>query len=118
MGCTLLLPHLVGPALAAELILSGKLISGEEAERIGLVNAAVPRDALEARVEATTREITSAGPIAVAQAKATLVAPLLAALDQALEREAAAQALDFTTEDLVEAVSAFRDGRSPSFRGR
>lgn len=118
MGCSLLLPRLVGPARAAELVLTGKLIGGDEAERLGLVNLAVPRDELEPRVEEMAARITAAAPIAVAQAKATLVAPLLSALPAALEREAAAQAIDFTTEDLAEAVGAFREGRSPHFQGR
>lgn len=118
MGCTLLLPRLVGPAKAAELILSGRLIDGAEAERIGLVNLAVPRAELRARVDALVGEITSAAPVAVAQAKETLVAPLLAALDATLEREAACQALDFTTADLREAVSAFREARAPAFQGK
>lgn len=117
MGCTALLPRLVGPARAAELILSGKLITGDEAERIGLVNAAVPRAELSGRVDEIVKQITSAAPIAVAQAKETLVAPLLSALDAALEREAACQALDFTTLDLKEAIAAFRESRAPRFSG-
>jgi enoyl-CoA hydratase len=118
MGGSLLLPRLVGPAKAAELILTGKLVSGEEALRIGLVNAAVPRAELEGVVGEWVNALTGAAPIAVAQAKETLTAPLLAALDAALEREAACQALDFTTADLKEAVAAFREGRSPAFTGK
>ncbi|MBI3205280.1 MAG: enoyl-CoA hydratase/isomerase family protein [Myxococcales bacterium] len=117
MGCTVLLPRLVGAAKASELILTGKLISGDEAARIGLVNVAVPRTALDEQVESFTSAVVSAAPIAVAQAKETLVAPLLAALDAGLEREAACQALDFSTDDLKEAVAAFRQSRSPVFRG-
>lgn len=118
MGCSLLLPRLVGPAKAAELMLGGTLIHADEGERIGLVNAAVPRDELPALVERHVEQITSAAPIAVAQAKATLNAALLRELDDALSREANAQAIDFTTDDLREAVSAFRDGRAPAFAGR
>jgi enoyl-CoA hydratase len=117
MGGSLLLPRLVGPALAAELLLSGKLVTGEEAERIGLVNRAVDAGAVESAALELAGQIASAAPIAVAQAKATLLAPLLAELDRALEREAEQQAIDFATADLAEAVAAFRDGRAPSFRG-
>lgn len=118
MGASLLLPRLVGPAKAAELLLEGALVHGDEAERIGLVNVAVPRDELPALVDRHVEQITSAAPIAVAQAKATLVAPLLRALDDALAREASAQAIDFTTDDLREAVNAFKDGRAPAFSGK
>ncbi|MBK7586688.1 MAG: enoyl-CoA hydratase/isomerase family protein [Myxococcales bacterium] len=117
MGCTLLLPRLVGAAKAAELILTGKLISGEEALRIGLVNLAVPREQLRGAVTEAAHQIESAAPIAVAQAKETLAASLLSELDAALEREAACQALDFTTRDLKEAVAAFSEGRAPLFQG-
>ncbi|MFO0569942.1 MAG: enoyl-CoA hydratase-related protein [Polyangiaceae bacterium] len=117
MGCTLLLPRLVGAAKASELILTGRLIGGEEAERIGLVQRTVPRAELAAEVERVTAEILGAAPIAVVQAKETLSAPLLSALDAALEREAACQALDFTTADLKEAVAAFQGGRAPVFTG-
>jgi hypothetical protein len=77
---------------------------------------AVPRDQLEASV-AERVEAAVAAPIAIA-AKATLIAPLLAELRSALEREASAQAIGFTTSDLAEAVAAFREGRPPQFQGR
>jgi enoyl-CoA hydratase/carnithine racemase len=118
MGCSLLLPWLVGPARAAELMLTGKLLTGEQAERIGLVNLAVVHERLEASVGEMVEELLASAPIAVAQTKATLLAPLRAELSRALEREASAQAIDFTTADLAEAVAAFREGRSPHFQGR
>jgi enoyl-CoA hydratase len=118
MGCTALLPRLVGPAKAAELILTGKFVLGDEAERIGLVNAAVPRGELEQLVTQVAEQVASAAPIAVAQAKATLSARLAADVDAALEREASAQAVDFTTADLLEGVSASLAGRAPAFEGR
>ncbi len=118
MGATWLLPRLVGPAVAAELLLTGKLVSGEEAERIGLVNVAAPRQELAALVKKTAEEIASAAPIAVRQTKETLIRPLREALDAQLAREAECQAVDFSTEDLWEAVEAFRAGRAPVFRGQ
>jgi enoyl-CoA hydratase len=118
MGCTLLLPRLVGAAKATELILTGKLVSGEEAARIGLVNAAVARDALDMETERLIEELTRAAPIAAMQAKATLLTDLLKDLEETLHREANAQAIDFATADLREAVAAFRAGRSPQFSGQ
>ncbi len=118
MGATALLPRLVGAAKASELLLTGKLVSGEEAERIGLVNAAVPRHELEQLVATTLEPLRSAGPVALAQTKASLQGSLRAELAAALAREASAQAIDFTTQDLLEAVEAFRDGRTPRFLGQ
>ena len=118
MGCSLLLPHIVGAAKAAELIYTGQLIDGAEAARIGLVNKAVPAEALEAETSAVVEQLLKAAPIAVMQAKATLMASLWSRVDDALNREANAQAIDFGTEDLREAVAAFRAGRPPVFNGR
>jgi enoyl-CoA hydratase len=117
MGCTLLLPHLVGEAKARELLLTGALIDGSEAARIGLVNRAVPRDHLEEAVAETADQLATAAPIAVAQTKSTLNGPLLARLEETLARESLSQAISFSTEDLKEAVSAFRNGRKPAFAG-
>lgn len=118
MGCTLLLPRLVGAAKAAELTYTGQLVSGDEAARIGLVNRAVPRGDLDNETNALVEQLTAVAPIALMQAKATLLSPLLSSLDEALNREANAQAIDFATADLREAVSAFRSGRPPTFSGR
>ncbi len=116
MGCTALLPHVVGSARAAELLLTGRLVTGAEALDLGLVSRAVPRDELETVVQQTAEAIANAAPIAVRQTKATLIEPLRRELASALEREARAQAIDFTTADLQEAVSAFREGRNPVFK--
>lgn len=118
MGCTALLPRLVGPAKAAELILTGSFVLGDEAERIGLVNTAVPRSELDELVAQVAEQVASAAPIAVAQAKATLSARLTEDVDAALQREASAQAVDFATADLLEGVRASVEGRKPVFQGR
>ncbi|MCA9647771.1 MAG: enoyl-CoA hydratase/isomerase family protein [Polyangiaceae bacterium] len=117
MGCSLMLPHLVGRTRASELLLSGRLLQGEEAERIGLVTRSAPRAALEEAVEAQVNELLQAAPIAARQLKETLRLPILRNLDQALAREAACQAVDFATRDLKEAVRAFSAGEKPHFTG-
>ncbi len=117
MGCSLLMPHLVGAAKARELMLTGRLIAGPEAESLGLVNAAVPRDQLGELVNNVSEEIATAAPLAVQQTKASLLAPLLRDIEEALGREAACQAITFTTNDLREAVRAFRAGEKPTFEG-
>lgn len=118
MGCSLLLPRLVGPTAAAELLLTGRVVSGAEAAALRMVNQAVPRDQLAAAVEQLTAELLQVAPLAAAQTKATLLRPLLRELDDALSHEAGAQAVDFRSADLREAVAAFQAGRTPAFQGR
>lgn len=118
MGCTVLLPRLVGAAKASELMLGGGLVDGAEAARIGLVNRAVPVADLEAAVRAMVESLLRGAPVAVAQTKATLVMRVVADLEEALEREATCQAISFSTADLREAIAAFRESRAPVFEGR
>ena len=119
MGATYLLPRLVGPAAAAELLLTGRTIDAQDALRMGLVSRVLPspEEAL-AEARALAKEIAAAAPIPVAQVKATLAGALERNLEQALAAEAAAQAVDFTTEDLKEAIRAFGEKRTPTFSGR
>jgi enoyl-CoA hydratase/carnithine racemase len=117
MGATWMLPRLVGPAIAAELLLTGRAIDAPEALRIGLVNQVHAADALDGAAWALAREIAAAAPLAVAQTKATLAGALERTLDDALAREADAQAIDFGTADLGEALQAAAQRRTPTFRG-
>ncbi len=118
MGATHFLPRLVGPARAAELLLSGRIVTGADAVGLGLVNAAFPRDALLDEARRLARDIASAGPVAVAQTLESLRDPLARTLEQSLEGEARAQAIDYTTADLREGIAAVRDKRAPAFTGR
>ena len=114
---TALLPRLVGVGRATEMLLTGRSVSGLEAAAIGLVHRAVPAAGLEAAVRDLAEDLAAAAPIAVRQAKETLQRDLWRALDEATDRESFAQSIDFATEDLREAVRAFREGRAPAFRG-
>ncbi|RMH43418.1 MAG: enoyl-CoA hydratase/isomerase family protein [Deltaproteobacteria bacterium] len=116
MGATYLLPRLVGPAAAAELLLSGRVIEADRAARLGLVNAVVDDPVAAARAQAAA--IAECAPIAVAQTVATLRGALDRSLDDALELEARAQAMDYATEDLAEGIAAARARRRPVFSGR
>lgn len=118
MGGTWTLQRLVGPARAAELLYTGRTVSGTEAAAMGLVNHAVPADQLEARGRAMAQEIASAAPLAIRMTKTLLHDHATAPLDAALEGEAAAQALVFASEDLKEGVAAVRAKRTPTFQGR
>ncbi len=116
MGATHLLPRLVGPAVAADLLLSGTIVDAAEAERIGLVNAVGDDAVVLARDKAQV--IAACAPIAVAQAKASLRGALDRTFEDSLEGEARCQAVDYTTEDLAEGIAAVRAKRAPAFRGR
>jgi enoyl-CoA hydratase/carnithine racemase len=118
MAATYTLPRLVGPSKAAELLLTGRRISADEALRIGLVGSVHELEELLAAARALGTEIAEAAPLAVAHTKRTLRGSLGRSLDDALELEAAAQAMEYGTEDLAEGVRAARARRTPRFQGR
>jgi enoyl-CoA hydratase len=118
MGATWLLPRLVGPARATELLLTGRTLDADEALAIGLVHQVHAEGALEEAVRALVEQIAAGAPIAVAQTKSTLLGSSDRTLDETLLEEARAQAIDFGTEDLKEALQAFSERRAPRFEGR
>ena len=118
MGATWLLPRLCGPAKAAELMLTGKVITAEEACRIGLVNDVYPADMLLDAARDMAAAIAAAAPLAVAQCKQSLQGGWARDLGEALDNEARAQKANFATEDVVEGVRAIRERRVPRFTGR
>jgi enoyl-CoA hydratase len=118
MGGTQRLPRLVGPALAKELIFTGRRIGAEEAREIGLVNRVVAQgEALDAALELAA-EIANNGPLAVRHAKAAANRSTDVDLVSGLEYEADQFALLFATDDAREGMGAFVEKRKPEFRGR
>jgi enoyl-CoA hydratase/carnithine racemase len=112
------LPQVVGLGRAKELVMTGKLIGGAEAERIGLANRAVAADALEDATAELVGELMACAPVAVGLAKRALDASARPALSTTLELEVALQAVCAATEDFGEGTAAFRDKRAPRFSGR
>jgi len=82
------LPRLVGPALAKELIFTSRVVEAEEAVRIGLANRAVPSEELAGVVDEMARTIAAASPLALHWSKATINAAVSGADADALERQA------------------------------
>ena len=117
-GGTQRLPRLVGKGRALQLILSGEMISAQEAWRIGLVNEVVPAAALITRAEAILRKIASNAPMAVKFALEAANKGVETSQSEGLLLEASYFGLCAATEDKKEGTTAFLEKRAPQFRGR
>jgi enoyl-CoA hydratase/carnithine racemase len=117
-GGTQRLPRLVGKGRALQLILSGEMISAQEAYRIGLVNEVVPPADLITRAEAILRKIATNAPIAVKFALEAANKGLETSQSEGALLEAAYFGLCAATEDKTEGTTAFLEKRAPQFRGR
>ena len=117
MAATWTLPRLVGPAHAAELLYTGKLVDGAEAARIGLVNRALPQGEVLADALATAAAIAECAPGAIRGTKRSLGATAERSLDEQLDSEAHEQSLDYESADLSEGLAAAREKRPPRFEG-
>lgn len=117
-GGTQRLPRLIGKGRALQLILSGEMISAQEAYRIGLVNEVVPAAGLITRAEAILKKIAYNAPIAVKLALEAANKGLETSQGEALLLEASYFGLCAATEDKREGMSAFFEKRAPQFHGR
>jgi enoyl-CoA hydratase/carnithine racemase len=117
-GGTQRLPRLVGKGRALQLILSGEMISAQEAYRIGLVNEIVPAAELITRAEAILKKIASNAPVAVKFALDATNKGMETSQSEGLLLEASYFGLCAATEDKKEGTSAFLEKRVPRFQGR
>jgi enoyl-CoA hydratase/carnithine racemase len=109
---------MVGLGNAKELIMTGKVIDGREAHRIGFANRTAPVDGLDAATDALANELLAAAPRAVGLAKRIMDGAAKPALALTLEQEVAAQETLAATDDFAEGTRAFFEKRDPQFAGR
>ncbi|WP_129115645.1 enoyl-CoA hydratase/isomerase family protein [Halegenticoccus tardaugens] len=117
-GGTQRLVRLVGPGQAMRLVLSGELIDATEAAEIGLVEAAVPADALDDRVNDLAQKMADKSPVALRRAKEAVRAASRLDLEAGLDYERELFVGLFATEDKDEGIDAFLEDREPVWRGR
>ena len=118
MAISYLLPRLVGIARASELLLTGQLVTGAQAEALGIVNRAVPAAEVMPQAMALALDIAAAAPLAVRATKAAIRRGLELHVREAAHAEAFAQAETLATDDAREGIAALLAKRAPTFTGR
>ena len=117
-GVSYMLPRLVGLSRASEILLTGRDVDADEAQRIGLVAAVFDDATFVADALAYAERLSGGPPIALALTKRLLASTFDVTLDEHLARELAAIKTCFASQDVAEALRAFGEKRAPVFRGR
>ncbi|QIY71714.1 enoyl-CoA hydratase-related protein [Streptomyces sp. RLB1-33] len=117
-GGAYLLPRLVGPQRAKELMFFGDALTAADAARLGLVNRVVPPDDLEKTARDWAERLATGPTRALALTKQLVNASLDTDRSTAFAAEAAAQEINMTTTDATEGVTSFVERRTPHYRGR
>ncbi|WP_433573827.1 enoyl-CoA hydratase/isomerase family protein [Streptomyces sp. CA-251247] len=116
-GGAYLLPRLIGPQRAKELMFFGDALAAQEAERLGLVNRVVAPDDLTKTARAWSERLAQGPTRALALTKQLVNASLDADRATAFAAEAAAQEINMTTRDANEGVASFVQRRGAEYRG-
>lgn len=118
LGGSSRLPAVVGLGVAKELVMTGRVIDGHEAHRIGFANRCAESDELEAATETLCNELLACAPTAVGLAKRIIDNAARPTLGASLEQEGQAQQLLAQSADFAEGARAFGEKRQPQFAGR
>ncbi|GGE78738.1 enoyl-CoA hydratase [Nesterenkonia cremea] len=118
MGGSQRLTRSVGKAKAMDMVLTGRHIGADEAERIGLVSRVVPDDQLQAEAEKAAGTIASKSKPASQMAKEAVSAAFESPMNQGLQFERRLFHALFSTEDQSEGMAAFSEKRSPEWKHR
>ncbi len=116
-GSSVHLPRQFPYARAMEMLLTGELITAEEALAFGFINRVVPRDQVLAEAEKTAELIAKNGPIAVTAIKQAVQANMGVPIKEALARELEIAMPVFMTKDAQEGPRAFKEKRDPEYKG-
>jgi len=116
-GGAVIWPHLIGHARAKEFLMTGRAISAEEAERIGLINRVVPSGELDKAVNDLADELSKGATRAIQWTKMSINIGLKQFAHAVMDASVAYEALSNLTNDHREAVRAMREKRAPAFKG-
>lgn len=117
-GGAVIWPALLGPARAKRYLLTGDVLTGEDAARIGLVNEAVAAEDLDRTVDEIAQRIANGASLAIQFTKMSVNVTLKQQLVSVIDASFAYEALSGRSEDHQEAVTAFREKRAPRFTGK
>lgn len=117
-GGTQRLPRLIGKNMAKYLIMTGEMLNAQQAYEIGIVQKVVPADKLLDTATEIAHTIIEKAPIAIRMAKLAVNNGINMDLTSAIEYEAEAYTVSFTSEDRVEGMTAFVEKRPADFKGK
>ena len=117
MGACAMLPRIIGQGRAAELLYTGRVLDGEEAERWGFFNRLAAPDTVLAQAQQLAAELAAGPTFANGMTKRMLEMEWAMSVESAIEAEAVAQALCMETEDFARAFRAFAAKQKPVFEG-
>jgi enoyl-CoA hydratase/carnithine racemase len=117
MGACAMLPRIIGQGRAAELLYTGRVLGGEEAERWGFFNRLATSETVVSQAHAVAGELAAGPTFANAMTKRMLEMEWAMSVEAAIEAEAVAQALCMETEDFSRAYRAFAAKQKPVFEG-